>query len=644
MKTIGLIACLIICFYTIGNAQTLTVSGTVKDHQNKSMHGVYVDLLVPVKKDNKVTYDQTAKTRTDSAGYFKVECNPDDSLVLSYPGFVTVKVPVKQEQLDITMKPDYVELNEVIIVRDQPIRRSFTIGAASAVATRTSGIRVRGGSRVNNQALFNSNLTSSGSGNGVPVLSASAEEYGKYVENDFILVKKEALSTFSLDVDAASYSNMRRMINLGMMPIKDAVRIEELINYFKYQYPEPVGDDPVNIITETTECPWNTEHKLFRIGIKAKDIPKEKLPASNFVFLIDVSGSMQSMNKIGLVKSSLKFLTNNLREKDKVSIVVYAGAAGVVLEPTNGKDKQKILDAIEALETGGSTAGAAGIKRAYEMAEQNFIENGNNRIILCTDGDFNVGVSSPSELENLIEEQRKSGVYLTILGYGMGNYKDNKLQVLAQKGNGNHAYIDNLLEANKVIVEEFGGTMYTVAKDVKLQLEFNPANVNGYRLIGYESRLLNKEDFNDDKKDAGEIGMGHTVTALYEIVPVGIELPSGKVDDLKYQPGKKEKIETKKELDDELLTIKLRYKLPSEEKSKKMEIPVLVKSYSNIASEDQNFIMAVAMFGQLLKDSEYKGDADYKNVIELAKKGLGEDENGYRREFVRLVKSVKDLN
>jgi len=429
------------------------------------------------------------------------------------------------------------------------------------------------------------------------------------------------------------------------MPEKDAVRIEEMINYFSYNYAKPTGEHPVIIATETATCPWNSKHKLVRIGIKAIEIPSDNLPASNFVFLIDVSGSMQGANRLELVKSSLKLLTNNLRENDRVSIVVYAGAAGEVRPSTSGSDKQKIKEAIENLSAGGSTAGGAGIQLAYKIAEKNHIKGGNNRIILCTDGDFNVGISSTSELENLVETNRKTGVYLTVLGYGMGNYKDNKLQTLAEKGNGNHAYIDNIQEANKVLVNEFGSTMYTVAKDVKLQIEFNPANVNAYRLIGYESRLLNKEDFNDDTKDAGELGSGHTVTALYEIIPTGVENSYGGVDDLKYQSKEKLKpILTKEDLlTTELLTVKLRYKKPAESVSKKIEVPVFTNNFNNEPSKNFKFIMAVAMFGQLLKNSTFKGTSDYQKVIALAKAGLDNDEYGYRREFVRLAEAVNQM-
>lgn len=468
----------------------------------------------------------------------------------------------------------------------------------------------------------------------------TGEEYNPIRENSFQFVAKAPLSTFSIDVDAASYSNLRRYINQGQLPPASAIRTEELINYFTYNYGKPEGKEPVKISTEVGICPWNENHRLVRIGLKAKEIANEELPASNLVFLIDVSGSMEGPNRLGLVKSSLKLLVNNLRKKDRVAIVVYASSTGEVLPSTSGNNKQKIREALDNLSAGGSTAGGAGIQLAYKIAKNNFIKNGNNRIILCTDGDFNVGVSSKEGLEKLIEKERQSGVFLTVLGYGMGNYKDNRMQVLAEKGNGNHAYIDNLQEANKVLVSEFGGTIHTVAKDVKLQIEFNPAYAQAYRLIGYESRMLRDEDFNDDTKDAGEMGAGHAVTALYEVVPVGVKFEQGgNVDPLKYQTPENKNTSGSKEL----LTVKMRYKLPNEDVSSKIEIP-LVDDKSNRVSEDFRFASAVAMFGQVVRESKYKGDGTYDKVITLAKNSFGEDEQGYRREFARLVETVKSMN
>lgn len=471
------------------------------------------------------------------------------------------------------------------------------------------------------------------------------EEYSQYTENKFKMAREEPLSTFSVDVDAASYSNMRRFINRGELPYKDAVRIEELINYFSYDYAEPTGEDPVRIATEVGSCPWNSQNRLVKVGLKAKSLASDNLPASNFVFLIDVSGSMSGPTRLDLVKSSLKLLVNNLRKKDRVAIVVYASSTGEVLPSTSGENKQKIKEALNNLSAGGSTAGGAGIQLAYKIAKQNFIKGGNNRIILCTDGDFNVGVSSNEGLQRLIENERKTGVFLSILGYGMGNYKDSKMQTLAQAGNGNHAYIDNLQEANKVLVNEFGATMYTVAKDVKLQIEFNPNRVQAYRLVGYETRMLNKEDFNDDTKDAGEMGAGHTVTAFYEVVPVGVKMNmQGNVDPLKYQTEAKNPIQKRlgESMHPDLLTVKLRYKQPNGSTSKKIEVP-LIDSNTNEVSDDFRFAAAVAMFGQVMKGSEYKGEGTFDKAIELAQSGYGNDSQGYRREFVRLMETAKGL-
>ncbi|MGZ5244922.1 MAG: vWA domain-containing protein, partial [Bacteroidia bacterium] len=436
--------------------------------------------------------------------------------------------------------------------------------------------------------------------------------------------------------DAASYSNMRRFLKNGQLPPPDAVRIEEMINYFNYSYPQPTGEHPFHVFSEMASCPWNPEHKLVHIGIQGKIVQKENLPASNLVFLIDVSGSMSSPDKLPLVKQSLKLLTNELRKDDKVAIVVYAGAAGLVLPSTKGNDKNRINEALDELEAGGSTAGGAGIQLAYNIAKENFVTGGNNRVILATDGDFNVGQSSEGDLVRLIEEKRQDGIFLTVLGYGTGNYQDSKMQELADKGNGNHAYIDDIMEAKKVLVNEFGGTLFTIAKDVKLQVEWNPALVKGYRLIGYENRMLNKEDFNDDKKDAGELGSGHTVTALYEIIPAGAkEEPDYKVDSLKYQTNIKPDTTSHS---NEIFTLKLRYKQPDGNKSKLLSY-VLTDENTAFASASENlrWSSTVAAFGLLLRDSKYKGTTDYKHVIDWAKAAKGKDENGYRSEFIQLA-------
>jgi len=467
----------------------------------------------------------------------------------------------------------------------------------------------------------------------------NTEDYDNIVENKFLTATKNPLSTFSIDVDEAAYSNVRRYLDNGSMPPAGAVRIEEMINYFDYVYPKPSNGEPFTVNTEISDCPWNTQHRLVHIGLQGKEIPVDNLPSSNMVFLIDVSGSMDEPNKLPLVQASLNMLIDQLREKDKVAIVVYAGNAGLVLPTTSGANKIKIKEAIDNLEAGGSTAGGEGIQLAYKVAKDNFIKEGNNRIILATDGDFNVGVSSDDELVRLIEKERKDGVFLSVLGYGMGNYKDSKMQQLADKGNGNHSYIDNINEARKVLVSEFGSTLFTIAKDVKIQIEFNPSKVQAYRLIGYENRMLASEDFNDDTKDAGELGSGHTVTALYEIIPAGVKDTFIKtVDPLKYQANNGEIAD---ENSPEIMTIKLRYKDPNGEVSKLISHPVIDSHLLLVnTSENFRFSAAVAEFGLLLRDSEYKQQSSFQQVVSLAKAAKGNDDHGYRSEFVRLVESA----
>ena len=477
-----------------------------------------------------------------------------------------------------------------------------------------------------------------------PDRDSSREEYNPIQENDFLSVEDEPLSTFSIDVDAASYSNMRRFINSGQIPPRDAVRIEELINYFNYDYPDPTGETPFAVVTEISAAPWNPEHHLVHIGLQGKRLATEELPPNNLVFLLDVSGSMNDPSKLPLLQSAFRLLVDELDEEDRVSIVVYAGAAGVVLEPTSGRNKPQILEAINRLQAGGSTAGGAGIERAYELARQNFLENGNNRVILATDGDFNVGVASEGELVRLIEEKREDDIFLTVLGFGTGNLQDAKMEQLANHGNGNYAYIDSLQEARKVMVSELGATLFSIAKDVKLQIEFNPAQVQGYRLIGYENRVLENYEFNDDTKDAGELGAGHSVTALYEIIPVGaetdVDLPT--VDPLRYQqPGTPEE-----EIDpQEMMWVKLRYKEPTADVSQKLEHPVMNWVLDpRETTHDFRFSAAVAGFGMMLRDSQYKGSTDLDLVLDLAAGSRGEDRGGYRREFVDLVRQYGEIN
>ena len=607
-----------------------TITGKITNENSEPLSSVSV-----THKSSKVS------VVSNSDGMYSISVpEKTGSLFFSMVGYQSKQVKIDGKTvINVVLKVTTANLEEVVVVGYGTQSRKNMTGSTTTVST---------------DALnFSSPSTSSvyGSRSGVPVsgfpgqynqTEFNTESYDNINENGFKKAGDDPLSTFSIDVDAASYSNVRRFLNEGKLPPAGAVRVEEMINYFHYNYNQPNENDPFSVSTEIASCPWNTKHQLALIGLQGKKVPVENLPSSNFVFLIDVSGSMFDENKLPLVKASLKLLVDQLREQDKVAIVVYAGAAGLVLPSTNGSNKTKIKDAIEQLSAGGSTAGGQGIKLAYKIAKENFVREGNNRVILCTDGDFNIGASSDDEMEGLIEEERKSGVYLTVLGYGMGNYKDSKMQKLADKGNGNHAYIDGLNEAKKVLVNEFSGTLFTIAKDVKLQIEFNSAKVAGYRLIGYENRILNKEDFNNDKKDAGELGSGHMVTALYEIIPAGIKSEFLKgVDDLKYQKNKKA---TTSGGGSELMNIKLRYKDPGSEISKLIEHPVLDQHIAiENTSDNFRFAAAVAQFGMLLRNSEFKQEASYKNVLVLAGKATGRDEEGYRKEFIKLVKKASAL-
>ncbi len=470
---------------------------------------------------------------------------------------------------------------------------------------------------------------------------ANTESYDKIDDNPFLNAANNPLSTFSIDVDTASYSNVRRFLREGQLPPKDAVRIEELVNYFPYDYPAPSGDAPFALSSELSQAPWNHDHQLLHLGLQAKKLDARQAPRKNLVFLLDVSGSMSDPNKLPLLKRSLKELTRTLGANDRVAMVVYAGSSGLVLPATPGNDEQAITSALDRLEAGGSTNGGDGIRLAYRIAAQNFDPHGVNRVILATDGDFNVGVSSEGDLVRLIESERKGGVYLTVLGMGMGNLKDSTLEKLADRGNGNYAYIDTLSEARKVLIEQAGSTFVTVAEDVKIQVEFNPELVAGYRLIGYENRLLRAEDFNDDQKDAGEVGAGHSVTALYEIVPAGTPLSAGSVDALKYQKPNQPSAAAH---GSELATLKLRYKEPHGTESRLLTFPIDAKGTSPEAtSEGFRFSAAVAGFGMLLRDSPYRAQASYGLVRQLAESAVGRDARGYRREFMTLVSSAEKL-
>jgi len=469
--------------------------------------------------------------------------------------------------------------------------------------------------------------------------SHDGESYGHIQENDFIAVADDPRSTFSIDVDTASYSNTRRIIREGRLPPPDAVRIEEMINYFDYDYPQPTGSDPFSVSTEVAPCPWNDDHRLVHVGLQGKDVAAKEVPARNLVFLLDVSGSMNDHDKLPLLEQGMHMLADQVRPQDRVSIVVYAGASGVVLEPTS--DRDTIKQALSRLEAGGSTNGGAGIELAYRLASDHFVEGGINRVILATDGDFNVGTTSQGDLVRLIEQKRRSGVFLSVLGFGRGNLKDSTMEQLADKGNGNYAYIDSSAEAHKVLVEQAGATLMTIAKDVKIQVEFNPAEVAAYRLVGYENRKLAHRDFNDDTKDAGEIGAGHTVTALYEVVPMGHGV-SPQLDPLKYQRG--EAPLTTAAGTGELMTVKLRYKQPRGARSTLLEVPVHDRDGSLAdGSTDFRFSAAVAEMGLLLRGSQWRGDATWSQVHALAEGALGRDPHGRRAELLELVRQAAAL-
>lgn len=593
------------------------ITGTVTDALNRS---ILPGVSVQVK-------NTTTKTATDHSGYYTIRI-PDHSsvLVFSYRGYETKEVKAQYRTVvnvalhsTISTVEEEVELNDNTLI--------FIPG------------RQKSSRYDKNQIMA---MPSIAYASDWEIQNFNTEGYTTIHENEFLATTNNPLSTFSIDVDAASYSNMRRFINSGQKPPKDAVRIEEMINYFNYDYPQPKSRDPFSISTELSVCPWNEKHLLLHIGLQGKEIATDNLPSSNLVFLIDVSGSMNAPNKLPLLKSAFKMLVKKLRPDDYVSIVVYAGAAGLVLPPTVGSNKETIIRALDQLSAGGSTAGGAGLKLAYRTAQTHFVKGGNNRIILATDGDFNIGASSNAEMERLIEIERDNGIFMTVLGFGMGNYKDDKMEIIADKGNGNYDYIDNLQEARKVLVNEFGGTLFTIAKDVKIQVEFNPANVQAYRLIGYENRKLKNEDFNNDEKDAGELGAGHTVTAMYEIIPVGVKSDFiHPVDNLKYQ---KKETGKKAGVSEELLTLKLRYKEPDGNTSK-----LIIKTVQNKpielqkTSDNFRWSAAVAGFGMLLRESPFMGNTSIKSVLQMARHAKGEDQFGYRMEFLKLVESSEFL-
>ena len=610
----SIFAILILAAILMAYAESGTITGKVTDKNGQPLAGVNITVK-----------GTSTSTVSDNNGNYKITTNRRTGvLVFSYTGYTTVEEKIFDRTIiNVKMEEEVMALQEMVVA-DYATKRDRASKSNEMAAPMIAGIN-------SGQSFqrYNNNFNTEG--------------YAAVNENGYKNVKNNPLSTFSIDVDNASYSNIRRFINLGEIPPADAIRIEEMINYFKYDYPEPAGEDPFSVSSELAECPWNKKHLLLHVGLRGKSIDKYSLPSSNLVFLIDVSGSMSDPNKLPLLKSAFGLLVGELRPKDRVAIVVYAGAAGLVLESTPGNRKEMIMAAIDNLEAGGSTAGGAGLKLAYAEAERNFITGGNNRIILATDGDFNIGESSNGAMERLVEEKRREGVFITVLGFGMGNVKDDKMEIIADKGNGNYSYIDNLQEARRVLVREFGGTLFTIAKDVKFQIEFNPEKIETYRLIGYENRLLEEEDFNDDRKDAGEMGAGHNVTALYELIPSRYDENVPDVDPLKYQISN-DGDNMKNDFMDEYLTIKIRYKKPDGMKSMLMVKPVRGPVNSIItASENLRFAAAVTEFGMILRNSEFMGNATLESAATLARSAMGEDEDGYRSELIRLINTVNDM-
>tara|TARA_R110002050_G_scaffold20348_1_gene57671 strand:+ start:58930 stop:60969 length:2040 start_codon:yes stop_codon:yes gene_type:complete len=679
MKRLFIIAATLLSILSINAQSTGSIQGKVTDHER----------LEPLPFVNLILFQDTVQVmaaQSDFDGNFTfTNVIPGTyDLGVSSVGFQPIKISgiiiLKNETkfADVKMNSSCIEMKEFVMTRykNKIIDKGNTVvkttvseedfsnmayRSAPGVAKNTAGVystddgsnmlNIRGARSESNyyyidgmKVLGSSNLPGSRYYN-PRTPNIQTEEYSAFEDNRFKKVSQNPLSTFSVDVDHASYTNVRRFITQGQLPPADAVRIEEMVNYFSYDYPQPEEGQPFSITSEYTDCPWDKNHKLVHIGIQGKEIEMENAPSNNLVFLIDVSGSMNSVDKLDLLKTGMNLLVNQLRKEDRVAIVVYAGAAGLVLPSTSGADKETILASISQLTAGGSTAGGAGINLAYQVAKANFITKGNNRIILATDGDFNVGVSRHSDLVSLIESKRNDDIFLSVLGFGTGNLRDATMEQLADKGNGNYNYIDNALEAKKVFVSELGGTLITIAKDVKVQVEFNPAHVKGYRLIGYVNRKLKDEDFNDDTKDAGEIGSGHTVTMLYEIIPANSEEDVFDIDALKYQnPSLDPAPAQMVDLAHEILTVKFRYKEPTGKKSKLIS-KVLYDTQVPLenASENCRFSASVASFGMLLRDSKYKGKMGYNSVIDLAKESKGKDEDGTRSEFIRLVEMVAVL-
>ena len=633
VKHFSLALAMLINFVAVGQLKTIT--GVVTDGKNSlPMANIKI-------KGTRVG------TQTDLDGKFSLQVSEGATLVASFQGYTSNEVTIgKANHYVIVLKEEANVLKEVVVQGYRTVSKKQSVAASYRVVTsKIIENRPNANKMIPLQGqLAGDSAQSTDSNRDVKdkkgINSNPDESYGALIENVFESPVANPLSTFSIDVDNASYTNIRRMINNGQKVPKDAVRVEEMVNFFKYNYNQPTGEHPFAIHTEYSACPWNANNKLLRIALQGKTIESQALPASNLVFLVDVSGSMNDANKLPLVKQSLKALTSQLRADDKIAIVVYAGAAGLVLPPTSGKEKNKIIEALDQLSAGGSTAGGAGIELAYKVAQENFIKGGNNRVIIATDGDFNVGYNSTSDLGQLIEEKRKTGVFLTCLGYGMGNYKDTTLETLADKGNGNYAYIDTAQEANRFLVKEFKGSLFAIAKDVKIQIEFNPALVQAYRLIGYENRKLRPEDFKNDAIDAGELGSGHTVTSFYEIIPTGVSSSFyTAADPLKYTS----KVEVDTQLHQELATVKFRYKKPEEEKSIEMT-RVIQNNPGNLynSSTDFRFATAVAWFGLYLRDSKLIQNNTVADILDLANNAIGTDKEGYRYEFIRLMESQQN--
>jgi Ca-activated chloride channel homolog len=625
----------IFCFWNVSDAffQTRTIAGTVSDPAGRPLAGVAVEL----RKDAAVLRRTTSGARGDwkfeavQAGEYRVR--------MALAGFVTTEALVvvgdsDPQPLRVVLKVG--ALSETVTVVEElrtldAVTRSQSGGVVGGVVGGLPGAPAPPPPPAGPVRLGGATPYVRGHVGAIP----DTASYAQIDEHKFRRVAEHPLSTFSVDVDTASYTNVRRFLNSGRLPPADAVRIEELINYFKFDYPAPRGDAPVSVTTEMAACPWNPEHRLALVGLRSTPVEQEGTPPRNLTFLLDVSGSMAPENRLPLVKTAMRMLVDTLRAEDRVAIVVYAGASGIALRPTQGDRKHVINSAIAELNAGGSTNGAAGIQLAYELASESFVKGGINRVILATDGDFNVGITSQSALTRLIEEKRDRGIFLSVLGVGDNNLKDSTMEMLSDKGNGNYSYLDSIQEARRVLVSEAGSTLVTVAKDVKLQIEFNPRFVGAYRLIGYENRVLRKEDFNNDRKDAGEMGAGHVVTALYEIVPAGRPMPGDGVDPLKYQPQPAAPAKPVSSNSTEVMNIKIRYKAPEGDTSRLLEFPV--RETTPRMTANLGFAAAVAEFGMLLRRSDFRGSATWQQALTLARDHRGQDPDGYRAEFIRLA-------